>query len=90
MDVQAQDRAHRIGQQKEVRVLRFCTISPVEVLIWWRAKFVYSLELRHNVVFFLWSMSLWFQEHILRRAQSKLEMDHMVIKAGKVREYFCG
>lgn len=25
MDLQAQDRAHRIGQKKEVQVFRFCT-----------------------------------------------------------------
>jgi ATP-dependent helicase STH1/SNF2 len=52
MDVQAQDRAHRIGQKNEVRVFRLCTMSPIE-------------------------------EHILARAQAKLEMDHVIIKAGK-------
>ncbi|GIQ85586.1 hypothetical protein KIPB_007278, partial [Kipferlia bialata] len=29
-DLQAQDRAHRIGQTSEVRVLRFCTATPIE------------------------------------------------------------
>lgn len=29
-DLQAQDRAHRIGQQNEVRVLRLCTVNSVE------------------------------------------------------------
>lgn len=29
-DLQAQDRAHRIGQKNEVRVLRFCTVNSVE------------------------------------------------------------
>eukprot|EP00455_Lapot_gusevi_P049806 TRINITY_DN7126_c0_g1_i1.p1 TRINITY_DN7126_c0_g1~~TRINITY_DN7126_c0_g1_i1.p1 ORF type:complete len:517 (-),score=68.23 TRINITY_DN7126_c0_g1_i1:42-1592(-) len=52
MDIQAQDRAHRIGQKSEVRVFRLCTLSPVE-------------------------------EHILNRAQFKLEMDHLIIQAGK-------
>lgn len=30
MDLQAQDRAHRIGQKKEVIVLRFITNTPIE------------------------------------------------------------
>jgi SNF2 family DNA or RNA helicase len=30
MDAQAQDRAHRIGQKNEVRVLRLVTNSPIE------------------------------------------------------------
>jgi SNF2 family DNA or RNA helicase len=29
MDLQAQDRAHRIGQKKEVLVLRFITNTPI-------------------------------------------------------------
>jgi SNF2 family DNA or RNA helicase len=30
MDLQAMDRAHRIGQKKEVSVFRFCTARSVE------------------------------------------------------------
>ena len=30
-DIQAQDRAHRIGQKNEVRVIRLCTATPLEV-----------------------------------------------------------
>jgi hypothetical protein len=37
MDAQAQDRAHRIGQKKEVRVFRLLTNSPVEERILARA-----------------------------------------------------
>lgn len=29
MDLQAQDRAHRIGQKKEVKVLRFLSINTI-------------------------------------------------------------
>lgn len=29
VDLQAQDRAHRIGQKKEVQVFRFCTEVPI-------------------------------------------------------------
>lgn len=38
MDLQAQDRAHRIGQTAEVRVLRLVTSSPVEEAIMERAS----------------------------------------------------
>lgn len=32
MDAQAQDRAHRIGQKKEVRVFRYETINCIVIL----------------------------------------------------------
>lgn len=51
-DLQAQDRAHRIGQTKEVRILRLITSKSIE-------------------------------EHILARAQYKLDLDGKVIQAGK-------
>lgn len=43
-DLQAQDRAHRIGQQREVKVLRFITISPVEEQILARARFKLGID----------------------------------------------
>eukprot|EP01113_Clastostelium_recurvatum_P034248 TRINITY_DN4621_c0_g1_i1.p1 TRINITY_DN4621_c0_g1~~TRINITY_DN4621_c0_g1_i1.p1 ORF type:complete len:1181 (-),score=433.08 TRINITY_DN4621_c0_g1_i1:55-3597(-) len=52
MDLQAQDRAHRIGQTHEVRVLRLVTLDSIE-------------------------------EHILARANSKLDMDAKIIQAGR-------
>lgn len=36
-DSQAQDRAHRIGQKKEVKVLRFLSINTIEEVIYARA-----------------------------------------------------
>lgn len=33
VDKQAEDRAHRIGQQKQVLVLRFITDTPVEKVV---------------------------------------------------------
>eukprot|EP00299_Pterocystis_sp_00344_P019289 c9585_g3_i1.p1 GENE.c9585_g3_i1~~c9585_g3_i1.p1 ORF type:complete len:1293 (+),score=353.32 c9585_g3_i1:27-3905(+) len=36
-DLQAQDRAHRIGQKSEVRVFRFVTATPVEESMYMRA-----------------------------------------------------
>eukprot|EP00181_Compsopogon_caeruleus_P000451 CAMPEP_0184679328 /NCGR_PEP_ID=MMETSP0312-20130426/2163_1 /TAXON_ID=31354 /ORGANISM="Compsopogon coeruleus, Strain SAG 36.94" /LENGTH=961 /DNA_ID=CAMNT_0027128705 /DNA_START=228 /DNA_END=3113 /DNA_ORIENTATION=+ len=52
MDLQAQDRAHRIGQTNEVRVFRLVCSGTVE-------------------------------EHILQRANEKLQMDAQIIQAGK-------
>ena len=52
MDLQAQDRAHRIGQKKDVRVFRIITQTPVE-------------------------------EKILSRATEKLQMNELVVEAGK-------
>jgi SNF2 family DNA or RNA helicase len=37
-DLQAEDRAHRIGQQREVRVFRIVTMSPIEEQILERAR----------------------------------------------------
>ena len=37
MDLQAQDRAHRIGQKRQVRVFRFVTDDSIEVKIVERA-----------------------------------------------------
>merc|ERR1712137_503621 len=38
IDLQAQDRAHRIGQKKEVRVLRFISVDSIEEVILQRAN----------------------------------------------------
>ncbi|XP_055342258.1 transcription activator BRG1-like [Paramacrobiotus metropolitanus] len=47
-DMQAQDRAHRIGQQNEVRVLRLMTVNSVEERIQAAAK--YKLNLDEKVI----------------------------------------
>uniref|UniRef100_A0A3Q2Y493 SWI/SNF related BAF chromatin remodeling complex subunit ATPase 2 n=1 Tax=Hippocampus comes TaxID=109280 RepID=A0A3Q2Y493_HIPCM len=47
-DLQAQDRAHRIGQQNEVRVLRLCTVNSVEEKILAAAK--YKLNVDQKVI----------------------------------------
>lgn len=44
MDKQAQDRAHRIGQQKEVLVLRMITANSIEQDVMQRASFKQGLE----------------------------------------------
>ncbi|XP_052257298.1 probable global transcription activator SNF2L2 isoform X2 [Dreissena polymorpha] len=43
-DLQAQDRAHRIGQTNEVRVLRFCTVKSVEERILAAARFKLNVD----------------------------------------------
>uniref|UniRef100_A0A8K9Y0I6 Transcription activator BRG1 n=1 Tax=Oncorhynchus mykiss TaxID=8022 RepID=A0A8K9Y0I6_ONCMY len=47
-DLQAQDRAHRIGQLNEVRVLRLCTVNSVEEKILAAAK--YKLNVDQKVI----------------------------------------
>lgn len=47
-DLQAQDRAHRIGQQNEVRVLRLCIVNSVEEKILAAAK--YKLNVDQKVI----------------------------------------
>ena len=44
MDLQAQDRAHRIGQKKQVRIFRFVTEGTVEERIIERAEFKLRLD----------------------------------------------
>lgn len=48
MDLQAQDRAHRIGQKNEVRVLRLVTVNSVEEKILAAAK--YKLDLNDKII----------------------------------------
>lgn len=43
-DLQAQDRAHRIGQKKAVRIFRFITEKSVEEAILTRAKFKLDMD----------------------------------------------
>lgn len=43
-DLQAQDRAHRIGQTKEVRIIRLVTVDSIEEYILEKAQFKLSLD----------------------------------------------
>ena len=43
-DLQAQDRAHRIGQTKEVRIFRLITSNSIEEYILEKAQFKLSLD----------------------------------------------
>ena len=44
MDIQAEDRAHRIGQQREVRVYRLVTKTSIEKEILNKAAFKKSMD----------------------------------------------
>jgi SNF2 family DNA or RNA helicase len=44
MDIQAQDRAHRIGQKNEVRVFRLITVNSIEERILERANFKLDID----------------------------------------------
>ena len=48
--MQAQDRAHRIGQQNEVRVLRLCTVNSVEEKILAAAKYKLNVDEKVRVL----------------------------------------
>jgi len=43
-DLQAQDRAHRIGQEKEVRVLRLMTVNSIEEKILAAARYKLNVD----------------------------------------------
>ena len=47
-DLQAQDRAHRIGQTKAVQILRFITEKSVEEAMYARAR--YKLDIDDKVI----------------------------------------
>ncbi|CEL92169.1 unnamed protein product [Vitrella brassicaformis CCMP3155] len=47
-DLQAQNRAHRVGQTKEVRVYRLITLSPVEELVLLKAQ--HKLDIDEKII----------------------------------------
>ena len=84
VDLQAQDRAHRIGQKKEVQVFRFCT----EVFSMWIQHYRY-LYIMFNVFIFLTTDCYWqltIEEKVIERAYKKLALDALVIQQGRLAE----
>ena len=62
VDLQAQDRAHRIGQKKEVQVFRFCT--EVDILPF-HVKQEQTIRVRINFLLLVYSLLLrrkWLRE----------------------------
>lgn len=65
VDLQAMDRAHRIGQTKQVRIFRFVTEK-------------YSI-LRESYLLFIYIFST-VEERIIEKAEMKLRLDNIVIQ----------
>ena len=57
-DLQAQDRAHRIGQKNEVRVLRFMTVNSVEEHILAAAKYKLQVDSKVGILRDCYQISL--------------------------------
>ena len=55
-DMQAQDRAHRIGQTNEVRVLRLCTVNSVEEKILAAARYKLNVDEKVSHSYTLFSL----------------------------------
>ena len=73
------DRCHRIGQTKPVHVYRLATAQSVEVT-WWLVTIIrsYSNHLAYNFL-----RILCWQGRMLKRAFSKLKLEHVVIGKGQ-------
>jgi SWI/SNF-related matrix-associated actin-dependent regulator of chromatin subfamily A member 5 len=93
MDLQAQDRAHRIGQTKPVKVFRLITESTIGMsqthpfggLARWTTHF-FSLQPAPMPILTLAAVALHIEEKILDRAMKKLHLDAMVIQSGRLAE----
>ena len=64
-DMQAQDRAHRIGQQNEVRVLRLCTVNSVEEKILAAARFKLNVDEKVRQTVLLGRISNYIQHFLV-------------------------
>jgi len=69
-DLQAMDRAHRIGQTKQVYVFRFIT----------------GVRERHNESGVHTNEQDSMEERVLERATQKLKLDQLVIQEGRAQQ----
>jgi SWI/SNF-related matrix-associated actin-dependent regulator of chromatin subfamily A member 5 len=81
VDLQAQDRAHRIGQKKEVQVFRFCTEVLNLCLKIGRVAAFFYLYLTE-----ITSLQYTIEEKVIERAYKKLALDALVIQQGRLAE----
>ncbi|CAI5526384.1 unnamed protein product [Closterium sp. Naga37s-1] len=80
-DLQAMDRAHRIGQKKEVQVFRFCTEHTIEEKVIERAYKKLALD-----ALIIQQGRLAEQRGLIERAYKKLALDALIIQQGRLAE----
>ena len=80
VDLQAQDRAHRIGQTKPVTVFRLVTEGAIEEKVS-KKKLTLCIHIFKNSI-----STLFGCEKIVERAEAKLHLDALVIQQGRLVE----
>lgn len=85
VDLQAQDRAHRIGQKKEVQVFRFCTEVQLYFLKFIEKHALIMISMKGNNIP-LKKMQYTIEEKVIERAYKKLALDALVIQQGRLAE----
>jgi len=84
VDLQAQDRAHRIGQKKEVQVFRFCTeVSNFKLYFTFSIRYSLYLLASHLLMIMV---QYTIEEKVIERAYKKLALDALVIQQGRLAE----
>lgn len=85
--MQAQDRAHRIGQKKEVQVFRFCT-EVCNFKLYFSVKlFIHYVCVTVLVSHCIMVMVQYtIEEKVIERAYKKLALDALVIQQGRLAE----
>ena len=73
-DLQAQDRAHRIGQQNEVRVLRLMTVNSVEEKILAAARFKLNVDSKVALLYSIYVVFLFLMIIIVDYAEEKSDI----------------
>jgi hypothetical protein len=82
VDLQAQDRAHRIGQKKEVQVFRFCT-EVCNFKLHLVIHFILTESVSHHIGVMV---QYTIEEKVIERAYKKLALDALVIQQGRLAE----
>ena len=84
--MQAQDRAHRIGQKKEVQVFRFCTeVCDFSLILYCSINYSVRLYVLASHCFMV-MLQYTIEEKVIERAYKKLALDALVIQQGRLAE----
>lgn len=92
MDLQAQDRAHRIGQTRPVNVYRLVTEVRTGRSVVWRllshtaGEACLAALTRSASVGWCWLPQKTIEEKIVERAEQKLFLDAIVVQQGRLVE----